>query len=365
MRGMLALVGLLVLIAACADASNYSLALDLPDEARADATRIEVYIAESCAEWDSTVQARFLLAYMDGVVALDAMDRSLPPGDLAIHVRALDGRCRILAEGCSPASIRSGRSTEIEVTLDATSRECSAPSTCDCALDAGSDADAAADGDGQDGDTPDADAPDVGADVRDASEDVPVDAGLDASVLVSLDIGDSVRVDLGPRVSPDWPPLPTVMSGVGPVASVAGAETSIQFAARTFSGFQEGGRGDNTLGWPANVSLDTLWVGSFTDHATALGLRASVEVTGLAPGRYSFVLFASRTENDSGRGRLTRYRVGAETFDLEVSDNVGEVVTFVDVAPDPSGRVEVTITVSPDGTARFGYLGAMTITRTE
>jgi hypothetical protein len=57
------------------------------------------------------------------------------------------------------------------------------------------------------------------------------------------------------------------------------------------------------------------------------------------------------------------HRPGASQ-DLEVADNRDRVVVFTDVRPDAQHRLEVDVAVSPDGTARFAYLGSLVLTRT-
>jgi hypothetical protein len=74
-------------------------------------------------------------------------------------------------------------------------------------------------------------------------------------------------------------------------------------------------------------------------------------------------LFASRDGTDSGRGRLTRYRIGERHVDLEVANNTSEVATFDDVEPDGRGEIAIRVSVSPAGTARFAYAGVLRVTR--
>ncbi|MFK7985171.1 MAG: hypothetical protein AB8I08_03995 [Sandaracinaceae bacterium] len=173
--------------------------------------------------------------------------------------------------------------------------------------------------------------------------------------------GAVIRVDVGPDGT-DWPSLRSASARVGPVSTVDGAPTSVRVAVSDFDGVQTGGRADNTLGWPGDVSADSLWVGSFDSHAAALDRQGVVTLEGLPAGRYELALFASRTGTDGGRGRLTRYRVGAETRDLDVSENASAQARF-EVRPDEDGHVRVEVAVSPAGSARFAYLGAVHLTR--
>lgn len=178
-------------------------------------------------------------------------------------------------------------------------------------------------------------------------------------------VGSVVRFDVGPLWVDGWPPLASLRGTIGPSATREGAPTSVLATAWGFTGVQEGGSATNTLGLPADVSRDSLWVGSFDGHAAALGMEARVVLRGLDAGPHRIELFASRIGTDGTNGRLTRYRIGAQTRDLEVSDNTSRTVAFDGVVPDARGEVVIRIAVSPDGNARFAYLGAMWVTREE
>jgi len=175
--------------------------------------------------------------------------------------------------------------------------------------------------------------------------------------------GSVVRVDVGPLWVDGWTPLDQLRGTVGPIATSEGLETSVIATAWGFSGVQEGGLADNTLGLPGDVSRDSLWVGTFDGHAAALGMEARVVVRGLEEGPYRIELFASRSGTDGGRGRLTRYRIGGVIRDLDVADNTSRTAVFEPVAPDERGEVVIRIAVSPEGGARFAYLGALRLTR--
>lgn len=184
-----------------------------------------------------------------------------------------------------------------------------------------------------------------------------------SAVPIPLAVGDSVRLDVGPREVEGWPAIRATGNTTGAVMSLAGAATSIAFSAAAFDGVQEGGRGDNGLGWPADVSRDSLWVGSFDGHEAALARRGTLAIRGLAEGHYEVEVFASRTGTDGAAGRLTRYRIGDQAGDLDVSDNAATTVRF-DVAP-LDGQITLEVSVSPEGGARFGYLGAVVVTRVD
>lgn len=180
-----------------------------------------------------------------------------------------------------------------------------------------------------------------------------------------IDDGAEVRVDIGPLwgAGEGWHALTETRGTIFDLSTATGAPSTARVTAWGFSGVQEGGRSDNALGLPADVSRDTLWVGTFDGHAAALGMEARVVVRGLPAGRYDLELFASRTGDDEGRGRLTRYRIADASVDLEVADNTDRVARFEDVRPDLRGEIVIRVTISPDGGARFAYAGTVRITR--
>ena len=175
--------------------------------------------------------------------------------------------------------------------------------------------------------------------------------------------GSVLQLDLGPLWVDRWTPLDQLRGTNGPVGTAAGGATSVLATTWGFSGAQEGGSAANTLGLPADVSRDSLWVGSFDGHAAALGMEARLVLRGLDAGPHRIELFASRTGDDAPNGRLTRYRIGTDSRDLDVADNTSRTAVFEHVAPDARGEVVIRIAVSPEGTARFAYLGAVRITR--
>ncbi|MCK5796049.1 MAG: hypothetical protein KAI47_02645, partial [Deltaproteobacteria bacterium] len=112
-----------------------------------------------------------------------------------------------------------------------------------------------------------------------------------------LPVGSVLRIDLGPTTTsdPGWNNL-TSSTGklTGPITT-SGMATSVTVTITdSFSGTNTSGRPDNTLGWPASVSSDTLWVGSFDGHAVALGKRGQVSIGALPAGTYTVSLFGSR-----------------------------------------------------------------------
>jgi len=177
-----------------------------------------------------------------------------------------------------------------------------------------------------------------------------------------VDPGAELRVDVGPLWVDGWPGLTATRGTIGPLATVAGVDTSVRVTAWAFDGDQEGGATDNAFGWDGDVSRDTLWVGTFDGHAAALEREARVVIRGLPEGSYRVELFASRDGTDSGRGRLTRYTIEDRSEDLDVADNTDRTAVFDAVSLDDRGEIVIRVGVSPDGGARFAYLGALRLT---
>lgn len=130
-----------------------------------------------------------------------------------------------------------------------------------------------------------------------------------------------------------------------------------------FSGVNSAGSSTNTVGLPTTATSDSFYTGSFGGHDDALLNRAQVTFSGLDPSlEYDLSLFSSRTGTDSGMGRLTRYTVDGQWIDFDVSNNTGTEVQFVDLSVAADGTLTLDVEVSPDGTGRFAYLGALKLT---
>ncbi len=140
---------------------------------------------------------------------------------------------------------------------------------------------------------------------------------------------------------------------------------------KTMAGLQvvEAFNGANPYGadaddiYPNTVQNDVWYVGSPAGHAEALSETGDLRLTGLREGgRYRLSLFGSRTGNDGGRGRLTRFTVHGVPQDYDPEDNTDRIAEFADVTADSGGNITIQVTVSPAGTARYGYLGALELT---
>lgn len=188
--------------------------------------------------------------------------------------------------------------------------------------------------------------------------------------VVGLRPGQIVRVDVGDDdVGADWP---TTWNGFdGPVGGnrdglrdETGEATSVALrVTRGFGGINREGLADNGLDLPGGATHDTFFCGSFDDHADGLTRPGRLRFDGLEAGAgYGLILFASRTGTDGGLGRLTRYSVGDAWVDLEVADNRDRTARL-EVAADAAGGFELEVGVSPAGTGRFCYLGALVLER--
>lgn len=198
-----------------------------------------------------------------------------------------------------------------------------------------------------------------------ASADLVTGARLPAPSIAcprTLPIGDALDLDFGPIAAPGWTLHEAISGRTGPLMSRSGERTDAVLVTRGFVGTQTGGSSINTLGLPGDVSRDSLWVGSFDGHAAALALEGRVVISGLGEGAYDLDLFASRDGDDGGRGRLTRYVIEGDARDLDVADNRDRSVHFEALRP-IDGTITVSVGASPAGSARFGYVGSVTVTR--
>jgi hypothetical protein len=179
----------------------------------------------------------------------------------------------------------------------------------------------------------------------------------------AIDIGDSIRVDFGPLAVPDWNFAEPTSGRTGPLQTDAGAATLISVTTVGFDGIQEGGESVNDFMWPADVSRDSIWVGTFDGHDAALLRSGHAVFDGLADGVYRVEVFGSRTGDDAGAGRLIRVVAGGETADFDTADNQSSLATLEGLRPE-AGLLDISVGVSPMGTARFAHLGAVVLTRT-
>lgn len=201
----------------------------------------------------------------------------------------------------------------------------------------------------------------VVADTTTGEVGVPPDDRLDP-----LAVGESVQLDCGELLTTDssWNNLESASGAVINARTTAGDSRAIDIVITdSFAGANPNGVSSNDLGYPSTVSSDVLWTGSFDGHEAGMSAPAQVAIRDLAAGLYRVEVFASRTGDDSGAGRLTRYSIDDVWQDLEVADNRSEQVLFAEVSPNEAGTILLDIEVSPAGTSRFAYLGALVISR--
>ena len=179
-------------------------------------------------------------------------------------------------------------------------------------------------------------------------------------------VGGHLRVDFGSlkTTAAGWNNITTSKGSLTNAVSSTGKATPVDVViTKAFSGGNTNGRKDNLLGWPANVSQDTLWAGSFSGHAAALKAPAALELKDLPAGTYTVELFGSRSGKDGKLDRLTRYTLGGAHKDVDATDNQKTKAVFANVTVGKSGTLALGVAVSPAGTARFGYLGALLVHR--
>lgn len=184
----------------------------------------------------------------------------------------------------------------------------------------------------------------------------------------AFEVGRSLMVDLGDTASltpSPWNNLTNPNGSTSTLLDDLGVATNINLAITDgFNGSNPNGIPANDVGYPETVSQDSMWLGSFDGHADALLETAVVQISGLETnGTYDLELFASRTGDDGGNGRLTRYTINGSHQDLEVSDNTNQTITFQGLTGNP--QIELHITVSPEGTGRFAYLSGFVFSRVD
>jgi predicted esterase len=191
---------------------------------------------------------------------------------------------------------------------------------------------------------------------------------LDIVVPIELAVNRSVSVDVGASsgsTTNPWNNLTNINGSTGQLMDDQASFTTVQMTITDgFNGTNQNGIGTNAFGVPETVTADNFWVGSFDGHAEALLESAVVSISGLdQTAVYRLELYASRSGNDGGNGRLTRYEINGLTQDLEVSDNTTESIVFDNISG--TEVVDLSVRVSPDGTGRFAYLGGIQLLRTD
>lgn len=199
--------------------------------------------------------------------------------------------------------------------------------------------------------------------VNTISGEVVAPPAIDCPVVLAGD--DELRVDFGSIIAVGWSSHDAIRGISAVLTTASGAASNASVTTFGFAGTQTGGPAETeaSLGLPAEASQDSIYIGNGAPHADALGKVAEVELRGVAPGRYRMTLFAGRDGDDDGLGRLTRYTVGEVNDDLDASNNTTQVAVLEDLRPDDDGRLLLKIGVSPDGMARYAYIGTLTLAR--
>lgn len=183
-----------------------------------------------------------------------------------------------------------------------------------------------------------------------------------------LATGRDVEVDFGIQAGATAVPWNNLHNTAGSTIQLTDDQATVTTVSvvisDAFNGTNQNGIAANGVGVPESVTAHNFWVGSFDGHAAALLESATVEIAGLdALATYRLELYASRSGNDGGNGRLTRYTIDGQFEDLEVSDNTTGSVVFDGLTG--SDTIELSIDVSPSGTGRFAYLSGLTLSRTD
>lgn len=181
-----------------------------------------------------------------------------------------------------------------------------------------------------------------------------------------LDRGDQVRCDFGKsaRSPAPWQNIGHESMNDIPITDAQGDALRLLLDVASFQGLQDGGAATNTLGYPLSASKDTIWFGPV--NAATTKAFGKVVFKGLDPQHtYSLTLFASRTEDDMGNGRVTRYEIDGQMQSLDVVDNTDRQVIFTGLHADAYGLLELVVRVDPTTTSRYGYLGVAILERTD
>ena len=183
---------------------------------------------------------------------------------------------------------------------------------------------------------------------------------------VGLEPGQRIQVDFGGEDTDDagWHSLDTAGSGTLSNLSTAGGQpSSVDLVVSDgFGGVNNQGLEANELGYPGSASGDSFYCGSFDNHTDGLTKPGQITLGGLDPAdQYDIAAFASRSGSDGSLGRLTRYSIGGNWQDVEISDNTSDAAHFEGVQPNESGQITLDVGVSPAGTGRFCYLGVLEV----
>ncbi len=127
----------------------------------------------------------------------------------------------------------------------------------------------------------------------------------------------------------------------------------------TFAGHVSGG---SSAGSPFDAGVaDDGWITPMgATEETGAGLML---LQGLLPGGvYRVEVFASSGNNDGGRGRSTRYKIGSQFQNLDAALNVTQTAVFETVSADADGVLELRVFPDPDTASRYGQINTLQLT---
>lgn len=114
---------------------------------------------------------------------------------------------------------------------------------------------------------------------------------------------------------------------------------------------------------PTEVANDGWSTGSFSGNTTAQGFAGALTLLGLDAGAaYTIELFASHNDNDNNRGRVTRYTIGGQSYDLDIVGNTSNTALFGSVLADAAGSITIDVRAAPGTASRFGFLSWFSVT---
>ncbi|WOO43280.1 hypothetical protein [Rubellicoccus peritrichatus] len=98
-------------------------------------------------------------------------------------------------------------------------------------------------------------------------------------------------------------------------------------------------------------------------NATETVGAGSLAFTGLLPGgKYKVEIYAYQSNDDGGRGRMTRYKIGTETRDLEPHANLTNTAVFAEVTADITGQLDLKVFPTPTSGSRYGHISTIQLT---
>jgi predicted esterase len=101
-----------------------------------------------------------------------------------------------------------------------------------------------------------------------------------------------------------------------------------------------------------------------SENATESSGAGVVRFSGLTPeATYRIEIFASHSNNDSGNGRVSQYKIGTQTVDLDAVNNTSNLAVFSEVTANSAGHIDLKVYPKPGTTSRYGQINALTIKR--